>query len=135
MFQLQKRLTRIGTLHPDDVPSYDDAGDGKALGSVKFSDADVEVDEHGVCDEKSAKGNRPVRAQFGRKKTHNEELCVTSCGVIIGRATFYGSEAPNGVRVSPYSSYLRSMYSRSSIEVLNDSFSDQEVTASSHMAR
>jgi hypothetical protein len=36
---------------------------------------------------------------FGRRRTHNEELCVASCGVILGRATCYGSEAPNGVRV------------------------------------
>ena len=52
-------------------------------------------------------GNRPARARFGRKRTHNEELCVTSCGVIVGRATFYGSEAPNGVRVSITIYYLR----------------------------
>ncbi|KAJ7128595.1 hypothetical protein C8R44DRAFT_909853 [Mycena epipterygia] len=50
------------------------------------------------CDGKSSKGNRIVRARFGRKRTHNEQLCVYSCGVIPGRATFFGSEAPNGVR-------------------------------------
>jgi hypothetical protein len=53
------------------------------------------------CDGKPETGNRRrLRARFGRKRTHNEELCVTSCGVILGRATFYGSEAPNGIRVS-----------------------------------
>lgn len=52
------------------------------------------------CDGKSAKGNRVVRACFGRKSTHNEQLCVYSCGITAGRATFFGSEAPNGVRVS-----------------------------------
>ncbi|KAJ7255485.1 hypothetical protein B0H12DRAFT_534610 [Mycena haematopus] len=50
------------------------------------------------CDGKSALGNRTVRARFGRKRTHNEELCVYSCGIVAGRATFFGSEAPNGVR-------------------------------------
>ncbi|OJT04033.1 hypothetical protein TRAPUB_5269 [Trametes pubescens] len=50
-----------------------------------------------VCDAKSADGNRRLHALFGRRRTHNEELCVTSCGVIIGRATFFGSEAVNGV--------------------------------------
>jgi len=52
------------------------------------------------CGGKPDAGNRALRARFGRCHTHNEELCVASCGVILGRATFYGSEAPNGVRVS-----------------------------------
>ncbi|KAF6743134.1 hypothetical protein DFP72DRAFT_994087 [Ephemerocybe angulata] len=46
-----------------------------------------------------AGGNQVLKARFGRRRTHNEELCVASCGVILGRATFYGSEAPNGVRL------------------------------------
>ncbi|KAJ7278736.1 hypothetical protein C8J57DRAFT_1059707, partial [Mycena rebaudengoi] len=63
---------------------------------------EVELDlpnsEFQGCDGKSALGNRTVRARFGRKRTHNEELCVYSCGIVPGRATFFGSEAPNGVR-------------------------------------
>ncbi|KAI0078139.1 hypothetical protein K474DRAFT_1594658 [Panus rudis PR-1116 ss-1] len=43
--------------------------------------------------------NAKLRAQFGRRWTHNEQLCVATCGVVLGRATFYGSEAPNGVRL------------------------------------
>jgi hypothetical protein len=62
-------------------------------------DEEVTVDASGICDGKPEVGNRKVRARFGRRRTHNEELCVASCGVILGRATFYGSEAPNGVRV------------------------------------
>ncbi|KAF8574394.1 hypothetical protein K439DRAFT_1649787 [Ramaria rubella] len=37
-----------------------------------------------------------ICAHFGHKRTHNEELCVASCGMILGRVTFYGSEGPNG---------------------------------------
>lgn len=62
-------------------------------------DEDITIDISGICDGKPETGNRSVRAQFGRRWTHNEQLCVASCGVILGRATFYGSEAPNGVRV------------------------------------
>ena len=40
--------------------------------------------------------------RFERHHTDNEEFCVVLCGVILGQATFYGSEAPNGVRVSFY---------------------------------
>ncbi|KAJ7323513.1 hypothetical protein DFH08DRAFT_787851 [Mycena albidolilacea] len=60
------------------------------------SDDDEELEY--VCDGKSTQGNRVLRARFGRRRTHNEQLCVFSCGVVAGRATFFGSEAPNGVR-------------------------------------
>ncbi|KAF6763614.1 hypothetical protein DFP72DRAFT_1136202 [Ephemerocybe angulata] len=61
-------------------------------------DEEVEVGEEDLCAGKKSGGNRGLKARFGRRRTHNEELCVASCGVILGRATFYGSEAPNGVR-------------------------------------
>ncbi|PPQ76766.1 hypothetical protein CVT26_000266 [Gymnopilus dilepis] len=57
-----------------------------------------EEDNVDLCNGKPETGNRSAKARFGRRRTHNEELCVASCGVILGRATFYGSEAPNGVR-------------------------------------
>ena len=62
------------------------------------------------CDGKSAKGNKTVRARFGRKRTHNEQLGVFSCGITAGRATFFGSEAPNGVRVSHFPSHSLESY-------------------------
>jgi hypothetical protein len=94
-------------LLPDLVPAPDDDDDDDNSQSgdrdvVPDDDDDDEVfiDQEGVCDGKPETGNRAVRARFGRRRTHNEELCVGSCGVILGRATFFGSEAPNGVRVS-----------------------------------
>ena len=45
-------------------------------------------------------GNKSRRARFGRRHTHNEELCIGSCEVILGRTTFYVSEALNGVWVN-----------------------------------
>lgn len=53
-----------------------------------------------LCGDKPPQGNQQLKARFGRRWTHNDELCTASCGVIIGRVTFMGSEAPNGVRVS-----------------------------------
>ena len=67
---------------------------------VGGADEETIIDENGICDGKPETGNRSVKARFGRRRTHNEQLCVASCGVILGRATFFGSEAPNGVRVS-----------------------------------
>ncbi|KAJ7189095.1 hypothetical protein C8R46DRAFT_877355, partial [Mycena filopes] len=51
-----------------------------------------------VCEGKSSAGNTVIRAFFGRRSTHNEQLSCYSCGIIAGRATFFGSEAPNAVR-------------------------------------
>jgi hypothetical protein len=39
------------------------------------------------------------RSQFGRRRTHNEQLCVGSCGIVIGRTTFFGSEGMENVLV------------------------------------
>jgi hypothetical protein len=32
-------------------------------------------------------------AQFGRKRTHNEQIMVAPCGIILSWATFFGAEA------------------------------------------
>ena len=34
-----------------------------------------------------------ISAQFGRWRTHNEQILVAPCGMIIARETFYGAEA------------------------------------------
>lgn len=99
LFQLKLRLSRLKVSQPRDsmpeIATNDDVAPVPA-----FDDEEVMIDAAGICDDKPEQGNKSLRARFGRKRTHNEELCVASCGVILGRATFYGSEAPNGVRVS-----------------------------------
>jgi hypothetical protein len=49
---------------------------------------------------KSDTGNRKFKALFGRSSTHNEQLLVWPCGVIVQRATFYNAEAVSNVLVS-----------------------------------
>nr|GAT48245.1 predicted protein [Mycena chlorophos] len=111
MFQLKRRLERLKVSHPHTTaPSAvggaglaagdnDDEGNADGVeGTGADEDEDIEIDKDGVCPDKPASGNRNPRARFGRRRTHNDELCVGSCGIILGRATFYGSEAPNGVR-------------------------------------
>ena len=44
------------------------------------------------CPDKPPAGNRRLRAAFGRRRTHNEEVMTRPCGVILLRETFYGSE-------------------------------------------
>ena len=46
------------------------------------------------CPSKAPTGNRAiVRAQFGRRRTHNEQTLVRPCGIIFARATMFGAEA------------------------------------------
>ena len=40
-----------------------------------------------------------LKGRFSRRWTHNEQLFVRCCGIIISRATFYGSEGVSGVKV------------------------------------
>jgi hypothetical protein len=94
VFTLKDRAARVNSRHTDELlaPSLlQEAIDDE------LSDPDAVSDPH--CSGKPATGNQQARAHFGQQHTHNEELCVTSCGIVIGRATFYGSEAPNGVVV------------------------------------
>lgn len=48
---------------------------------------------------KSDKGNQQPKASFARRRTHNEELVVSCCGMILARGTMYGAEAISGVKV------------------------------------
>lgn len=63
----------------------------------------IEIEEEIVDDKqdtpKSDEGNRKLKARFGRRQTHNEQLVVCCCGIIAARATMYGAEAISGVKV------------------------------------
>ncbi|KAI0754602.1 hypothetical protein C8Q80DRAFT_1139888 [Daedaleopsis nitida] len=50
------------------------------------------------CPEKSEMGNHRVRASFGRKHTHNEQLFVRPCGMIPARETCHTSESLRIIR-------------------------------------
>ncbi|PPQ64861.1 hypothetical protein CVT26_002579 [Gymnopilus dilepis] len=58
------------------------------------------------CEGKPEVGNRRLKAYFGRRRTHNEQIIMRPCGVILSRATFYGSEAVSSVNVEPLSFVL-----------------------------
>ncbi|KAH9896557.1 hypothetical protein C8Q73DRAFT_744583 [Cubamyces lactineus] len=58
-------------------------------------DEEIELD---LCPEKPAEGNHRLHAQFGQRRTHNEQLIVHPCGIITCRETFYGSESLSQVR-------------------------------------
>ena len=86
-------------LHPN-VEENPDEDENTGLEGSGEGDDQVLVDSHGeLCDGKPEARNRTLCARFGHRCSHNEELCVASCGTIIGHQRFYNSEAPNGMRV------------------------------------
>ncbi|KAF8972915.1 hypothetical protein BDZ97DRAFT_1912520 [Flammula alnicola] len=61
-------------------------------GTVGTSEEDV-LSPPDPCPSKSATGNRIEKAQFSRRRTHNEQTLVRPCGIIFARATMFGAEA------------------------------------------
>ncbi|KAH9475970.1 hypothetical protein JR316_0011535 [Psilocybe cubensis] len=54
---------------------------------------------------KSDKGNVVPKARFARRRTHNEQLLVSCCGIINARATMFGAESVSGA-----DDFLKSRY-------------------------
>lgn len=50
--------------------------------------------------EKDAGRRKKLKGSFSRRWTHNEQLIVRPCGIVIGRATLYASENVVAVKVS-----------------------------------
>jgi len=48
---------------------------------------------------KSDSGNQQPKAHFSRRQTHNEQLVVSCCGIILACGTMFGAEAISGVKV------------------------------------
>jgi hypothetical protein len=105
-FQLQERLTRARVAHPNDSL-------GKEVTNIsELADVDEDNEEFELLMGKmtSTQANhtsglansqkKKVRAQFGRKRTHNEQIIVAPCGMIMARETFFGAEAVSSVVVS-----------------------------------
>lgn len=87
-----------------------DITDPSILGDL-LDDSDVlefDIDRHGNVSQPGTSstgtkpppaGRRRITARFGRARTHNEQIIVGCCGLIIGRVTFYGAEAVTSVIV------------------------------------
>jgi hypothetical protein len=101
-FQLQERMKRSRVAHPNDGI----AEERNLFEVVDDEDEELpEVDEQGnitategpalenTTPTVTATPKKRVRARFGRKRTHNEQILVAPCGMILARETFYGAEA------------------------------------------
>ena len=91
MFQLKARLSAAGVTIP---------GDSAARSTEEDSEVIIEsVPTSTGCGRKSESGNCKLRACFGHRWTHNEQLIMRPCGIILSHGTFYGSEVVSAVNV------------------------------------
>jgi hypothetical protein len=104
-FQLQERMKRSQVAHPNDGIAEErnlfevvDEEDEELL-EVDDEQGNVTATE-GPASENTTQAptvtampKKRVRARFGRKRTHNEQILVAPCGMILARETFYGAEA------------------------------------------
>jgi len=90
LFQLRARLKKAGiSTLVDSTPTE----------PSPVHDDDEVVIETADCSGKPEGGNQKLRALFGRRRTHNEQIIMRPCGIILSRATFFGSEAISAVNV------------------------------------
>ena len=100
-FQLQQKLKRARVSHLNDAIAED--VDLAALLDEDEDDFELNDDMvHGAIGGSSdPRGASPlpdmnkkkISVQFGRKQTHNEQILVAPCGMILARETFFGAEA------------------------------------------
>ncbi|KAJ7645671.1 hypothetical protein DFH06DRAFT_998481, partial [Mycena polygramma] len=93
MFQMRSRLSRAAI---PDVPLAGAAIPDASLAGSSTSQPNVPSTSAPSTSEPAAPR---VKGKLTRSWTHNEQLFVRCCGIIISRATFFGSEGISGVKV------------------------------------
>jgi hypothetical protein len=81
----------------------------RALDDVADDEAEQEIDIAAALQNDARDTDfqhKRLRAQFGRRRTHNEELIVAPCGIILARQTFYGAEGVNSVAVCHHALHI-----------------------------
>jgi len=105
-FQLKERYEHSQLTHPNDA-----VGEQVTSISEIIDDGEEEEFESGregpVPVTPNSTALKPhIRAQFGQCQTHNEQLFVAPCGIIVARETFYHAEALYSVIVHIHSNFL-----------------------------
>ncbi|KAF8144269.1 hypothetical protein K438DRAFT_1632122 [Mycena galopus ATCC 62051] len=116
-FTLRDRLQKHRLAHPHDKTAsveeaagddigdegeewFEQAEDGNVGIRCKIHPGSIGVDDSVPCEAaKSDTGNRKYKALFGALRTHNEQILVRPCGVIVSHATFYNAEAVSNVLI------------------------------------
>lgn len=93
MFTLRTCLQRAKVALPTDAIEPSAPADEDVEVETEEAAGEPSTSSAGPCPVKTADGDHVrVRARFGRRRTHNEQLIVRPCGIITCRETFYGSE-------------------------------------------
>jgi hypothetical protein len=125
-FTLKDRLQKHRIAHPKDMPIHEPhdsdmltlAEDDAEQDDIELFEVDdaggvqihtephpgsignVDAPEDSECEaKKSDTGNRNLKAQFGRRRTHYQQTLCRPCGVFHAHATMYGAEAVSNVLV------------------------------------
>lgn len=123
--QLRARLRASGVSVPGDgltstmhnIDTSNEPIDDEVIVASTNSPDEIQVTST-QCDGKltSFSAKSSLKARFGRKRTHNEQLIMRPCGVINSRATLQGSEAISAVKVaSIWDYYSRTMLIKAAI--------------------
>ncbi|KAF8451067.1 hypothetical protein L210DRAFT_3385227 [Boletus edulis BED1] len=91
-FQLQERLQRARVAHPNDAV----AEEIEDIGDVVDGEEEDEYELPGAAHRAVPRAHK-LRAQFSRRRTHNEQLFVAPCGIIITQETFFHAEGVKSV--------------------------------------
>jgi hypothetical protein len=94
-FQLRGKLQRAHVAHPVD-------SDAAQPTAEEVEEMEFDGNADSACPSKLEAGNRKIRALFGRRRTHNEQIMVRPCGIIVARQTFFGSETTPQTVVSAW---------------------------------
>ncbi len=106
-YQMRTQLQRASVSNPPDEDLTQSLqANGEPLDEGIEEGITVDAKANTICPQKPESGNRKVIARFGRRQTHNEQLMVRPCGMIIARATFFGSETVPQTVVSTRLWYL-----------------------------
>ena len=95
-FQLKERMKRARVAHPNDALALAE----DEIQTDGESDSDRENNSARDSDNSNLKPK--IKARFSRRRTHNEQVVVAPCGVILSRATFFGAEGVGSVIVCPF---------------------------------
>lgn len=58
-------------------------------------------------DARDGGASKTIPPRMSRKHTHNDQLIVSSCGIILARQTMFNAEAVSAVKVRKLPTYLK----------------------------
>ncbi|KAH9819249.1 hypothetical protein DFH28DRAFT_1148633 [Melampsora americana] len=95
-FSLTSMLNRPGSNRPSDPTVHQDWNTAELIGLEDIQQGNEEDRTHEQAREGS--DHPPPHICLSRKRTHNDQLIVCTCGVVLARETFFHSEGVSAVR-------------------------------------